>query len=90
MSNKLFIGSLAWETTEDELKNAFSKAGTVMSVNIIIDRATSRSKGFGFIEMSSEEESEVAIEMWNNKDFNGRTLTVNKARPMEDRPPRKF
>ncbi|MCK4635713.1 MAG: RNA-binding protein [Candidatus Moranbacteria bacterium] len=88
MAQKLYVGGLPYETTEDDLRDAFSKAGTVESAIIIIDRATGRSKGFGFVEMSSEEEAQAAIEMYNEKDFGGRNLTVNEARPLEDRPRR--
>ena len=88
MAKKLYVGGLPYETTEEDLKDAFSKAGTVESAIIIMDRATGRSKGFGFVEMSSEEEAQAAIEMFNEQDFNGRNLTVNEARPLEERPRR--
>lgn len=88
MAKKLYVGGLPYATTEDELKDTFSKAGTVESAIIIIDRATGRSKGFGFVEMSTEEEAQAAIEMYNEKDFGGRNLTVNEARPLEERPRR--
>lgn len=81
MAKKLYIGGLSYDTTEDSLKNAFAECGTVVSASIIMDRATSRSRGFGFIEMSSDEEAEKAIATWNGKEFEGRTLTVNEARP---------
>jgi len=89
MAKKLFIGGLSFNTTEDSLKDAFSKAGTVESATIITDKFSGRSKGFGFVEMSTEEEAQKAIEMWNGKDFDGRNITVNEARPMEARPPRR-
>jgi len=90
MAKKLYVGSLSYDTTEDSLKEAFAKAGTVESAVIITDKMSGRSKGFGFVEMSSEEEAKKAIEMWNGKELDGRTLTVNEARPMEDRPQRSF
>ncbi|MBI4093003.1 MAG: RNA-binding protein [Candidatus Kerfeldbacteria bacterium] len=88
MAKKLYVGGLSYSTTEDSLKTAFSQAGTVTSATIIIDRMSGRSKGFGFIEMSSDEEANKAIETFNGKEFEGRTLTVNEARPMAPRPPR--
>jgi RNA recognition motif-containing protein len=88
MAKKLYIGGLPYATTEEELKDAFSKAGSVESAIIIMDRATGRSKGFGFVEFSTEEEAQAAIEMFNDQDFNGRNLTVNEARPLEERPRR--
>ncbi len=81
MGNKLFIGGIAWKTTEDALKEAFAAAGTVESATIITDRMSGRSKGFGFVEMSTEEEAQAAIEMWNNKELDGRSIVVNEARP---------
>lgn len=89
MALKLYVGGLPYSTTDDELKDAFAQAGTVTSATIIIDRASGRSKGFGFVEMENDAEAQAAIEMWNEKDFNGRTLTVNEARPLEARPPRR-
>ena len=71
------------------MKDAFAQAGTVETATIIMDKMSGRSKGFGFVEMSSDEEATKAIEMWNGKEFEGRTLTVNEARPMEARPPRR-
>lgn len=85
---KLFVGGLSYETTEDTLKEVFQEAGTVESANVIIDRMSGRSKGFGFVEMSTEEEAQKAIEMFNGKEIDGRALTVNEARPMEERPRR--
>ena len=93
MNNKLYVGGLSYDTTEDELKNHFGGAGTVTSASIIMDRETNRSRGFGFVEMSSEEEANKAIEMFNEKDFAGRNLTVNIAKPKTeggDRPRRSF
>ncbi|OPL11993.1 MAG: RNA-binding protein [Firmicutes bacterium ML8_F2] len=86
MNKKLYVGGLSYDTTEDSLKEAFSKAGAVDSAIIITDKMSGRSKGFGFVEMSSEDEAQKAIEMWNGKEFEGRNLTVNEARPMRERP----
>jgi RNA recognition motif-containing protein len=86
MAKKLYVGGLPYATTDVELKDAFSQAGSVSSATVIMDRMTGRSKGFGFVEMTSDEEAMKAMEMWNGKDFGGRTLTVNEARPMEERP----
>ncbi len=83
MSTKLYVGGLPYETTEDALKDLFSEAGTVVSATIIIDKISGRSKGFGFVEMSSEEEAKKAIESFNGKDFGGRNLMVDEARPMK-------
>ncbi len=85
MGSKLFIGSLSWGISEDALREAFEKAGTVTSVAIITDRETGRSKGFGFVEMSTPEESQAAIEMWNEQELDGRKVFVNEARPREER-----
>jgi len=90
MEKKLYVGSLSYDTTEDSLKDLFSKAGTVDSVAVIVDKISGRSKGFGFVEMSSEEEAKKAIEMFNGKELDGRTITVDEARPMKERPFRKF
>ena len=84
MQKKLFVGGIPYQATEDELNEAFSKAGTVESAVIIQDKMSGRSKGFGFVEMSTEEEANAAIEMWNGKDFDGREITVNLARPKRD------
>jgi RNA recognition motif-containing protein len=86
MATKLYVGGLPYNTTEDQLRDAFAPAGSVTSAMIIIDKMTNRSKGFGFVEMSSDTEAQAAIDMWNGKDFGGRSLTVNEARPKEDRP----
>lgn len=88
MATKLFIGSLAWTTNDDSLKDFFSAAGNVVSANVIVDRETNRSKGFGFVEMSSEEEAKKAIEELNGKELDGRPIIVSEARPREDRPAR--
>lgn len=86
MAKKLYVGGLSYDTNEGSLKAAFSQAGTVDSATIIIDKMSGRSKGFGFVEMSSDEEAQKAIEMFNGKELDGRTITVNEARPMEPRP----
>ena len=86
MENKLYIGNLPYAATEEDLKTRFSQAGTVTSVALIKDRATGRAKGFGFVEMASSEEAQKAISMFNGQDFMGRTITVNVARPREERP----
>ena len=85
MATKLFIGSLAWATTDDSLSALFSQVGTVTSARVITDRATGRSKGFGFVEMSTDEEAQKAVAELNGKDLDGRTIVVNEARPMEPR-----
>jgi len=88
MAKKLYVGGLSYETTESALKEAFSRAGSVESAVVIVDRMSGRSKGFGFVEMASEEEAQKAIEMLNGTELEGRTLTVNEARPQESRPAR--
>lgn len=90
MANKLYVGGLSYDISEDDLKDEFSKAGTVQSAQIIIDRESGKSKGFGFVEMSSDEEAQKAIEMFNGKEMAGRSLTVNMARPMEESGRKKF
>lgn len=81
MATKLFVGSLAWATNDDGLKQFFESAGTVVSANVIVDRETNRSRGFGFVEMSSEEEAKKAVEELNGKDLDGRAIVVSEARP---------
>jgi len=90
MAKKLYVGSLPYSTTEDSLKELFQQAGTVESASVIIDRMSGRSKGFGFVEMSTDEEAQKAIEMFDKKEFEGRNIVVNEARPMEKRPRREF
>jgi RNA recognition motif-containing protein len=90
MAKKLYVGGISYNTSEDALKDYFSQAGTVESATIIIDKISGRSKGFGFVEMSNDEEAEKAIEMFNAKEFEGRSLTVNEARPKEERPRSNF
>ncbi len=86
MAKRLYVGGLPYSSTDDAVKEYFSQAGTVESVAIISDKMTGRSKGFGFVEMSTEEEAQKAVEMFDGKDFEGRNLTVNEARPQEERP----
>ena len=85
---KLYVGGVSYSTSEQALSDAFSKAGEVASVAIIMDKMTGRSKGFGFVEMANEDGARAAIEMWNGKELDGRKLTVNEARPREERPSR--
>lgn len=85
MGKKLYVGNLAYGVTSTELQNLFGAYGTVASAQVIEDRETGRSKGFGFVEMSSDEEAQAAIQALNGQDHNGRPLTVNEARPREDR-----
>jgi RNA recognition motif-containing protein len=85
MGTKLFVGNLSFDVIENELQDLFGQAGTVTSVDIMQDRTTGRSRGFGFVEMASEADSAKAISMFNGKEFKGRALTVNEARPREDR-----
>ena len=90
MAKKLYVGGLPYATTEDALKDLFSQAGAVESANIITDKMSGRSKGFGFVEMTSDEEAQKAIDMFHGKEYEGRTLTVNEARPLEERPKKSF
>ena len=87
MGTKLFVGNINHNATENDLQDFFSSAGTVVSVNILQDRFTGKSRGFGFVEMGSDDEAKKAIEVCHGKDFQGRQLTVNEARPREERPP---
>jgi len=82
---KLYVGGIPYSTTENDLRDAFAQSGEVVSVAIIIDRMTGRSKGFGFVEMADADGASKAIDLWNGKDFQGRKLTVNEARPMQPR-----
>ncbi|KKP93473.1 MAG: RNP-1 like protein RNA-binding protein [Parcubacteria group bacterium GW2011_GWA1_36_12] len=88
MGKKLYVGSLSYDTTDASLKEAFSQAGTVESASVITDKMSGRSRGFGFVEMATDEEAQKAIEMLNGVEVDGRKVTVNEARPMTDRPPR--
>jgi len=90
MAAKLYVGGLPYSVTDDALKQSFSQAGTVVSATVIMDKFTNRSKGFGFVEMSSEEEAKAAITMFDGKDYEGRILKVNEARPMEPRENRPY
>lgn len=85
MSNKLFVGNLSFNTTENDLQDAFAAHGTVTETNLMMDRETGRPRGFGFITMSTAEEAQKAIEALNGKDMDGRALTVNVAKPREER-----
>ena len=85
MSMKLYVGNLSFDTTNEQLQEMFAQAGTVESASVVEDRETGRSRGFGFVEMASKEDGQKAIEQFNGKPFNGRNLTVNEARPREDR-----
>lgn len=85
MSMKLYVGNLSFETSGDNLRQHFAQAGTVETASVVEDRDTGRSRGFGFVEMSSKEEGEAAIQQFNGNDLNGRNLTVNVAKPREDR-----
>jgi RNA recognition motif-containing protein len=88
MSTKLFVGNLSFNVTENDLQDAFAAFGTVTEVNLMMDRATNRPRGFAFVSMASKDEADKAIQGMNGKQLDGRTLTVNEARPREDRPPR--
>src|SRR5437588_529330 len=85
MSIKLYVGNLAFKTSSEELQQLFAQAGTVESASVVEDRDTGRSRGFGFVEMSSPEEGQAAITQFNGKEVNGRNLTVNEAKPRENR-----
>jgi cold-inducible RNA-binding protein len=87
MNNKLFVGNLSYNTTENELQDAFSAHGTVVEANLMLDRVTGRPRGFAFVTMSTPEEAQKAIEALHGAQLGGRPLTVNVARPREDRPP---
>ncbi|MDE2188449.1 MAG: RNA-binding protein [Patescibacteria group bacterium] len=88
MAKKLYVGNLPYSTTDASLKSHFEQAGSVASASVIMDRMTGRSKGFGFVEMSTDDDAAKAIDMFNGKEMDGRALTVNEARPMEPRAPR--
>src|SRR5260370_28484655 len=85
MATKLYVGNLAFQTTSEELQELFAQAGTVQSASVVEDRDTGRSRGFGFVEMSSNEEAAAAIDQFNGKEVNGRALKVNDAKPRENR-----
>jgi len=86
MSSKLFVGNLSFDTTENDLQDAFAAHGTVVETNLMMDRASGRPRGFGFVTMSTPEEAQKAIAALNGSQLGGRALTVNIARPREDRP----
>lgn len=88
MAYKIYVGGLPYATTDDELRELFASFGTVESARVITDRDTGRSKGFGFVELSTDEEGEKAVKELDGSDFGGRRLMVSKARPQEPRPPR--
>jgi RNA recognition motif-containing protein len=85
MSTKLYVGNLAFQTTSQELQQLFAQAGTVESASVVEDRDTGRSRGFGFVEMATQDEANAAIEQFNGKDLGGRLLKVNEAKPRENR-----
>lgn len=85
MSMKLYVGNLAFQTSSSQLQELFAQAGTVESASVVEDRETGRSRGFGFVEMATKEEGQAAITQFNGKEINGRALTVNEAKPREDR-----
>lgn len=90
MAKKLYVGNLSYDTTQESLEQLFAQVGTVTSVTIITDRETGRSKGFGFVEMETEEGAREAIRRFDGNSVNNRNLTVNEARPREERPSRGF
>jgi RNA recognition motif-containing protein len=90
MATKLFVGSLSWNVTEDQLNELFATVGTVTSATIITDRDTNRSKGFGFVEMSTDEEAAEAVKQLNGKELDGRSINVSEAKPREERPRNSF
>ncbi len=90
MAAKLFVGSLAYSVRDEELEEFFKAAGTVVSAKVIMDRETNRSKGFGFVEMSSDDEAKAAVEQLNNKELSGRPVIVSEARPQAPRENRSF
>jgi len=89
MEKRLYVGNLSYSTTEDSLEALFSQAGTVVKCELMLDKFTSRSRGFAFIEMGTHEEAQKAVDMFNDQDLDGRNLRVNIARPREERPPRR-
>lgn len=86
MNNKLFVGNLAFQTTENDLEDAFAEYGAVTEANLVVDRMTSRSRGFGFVTMASDEAAQNALSGLNGRELNGRAITVNVARPRAERP----
>ncbi len=90
MNSKLYVGNLPYSTTDSSLSDLFSQTGTVTSASVITDKMSGRSKGFGFVEMSTPEEAQAAIAKFHGQDYEGRAMTVSEARPKEDRPRRDF
>ena len=90
MAKKLYVGGLSYSTTDAGLNDAFAKVGSVVSASVIMDKMTGRSKGFGFVEMNTDEEAQAAIDMYDGKELDGRRVSVSEARPKEDRPRREF
>jgi len=86
--SRLYVGNLSYKTTETDLQDYFAQAGVVTSCNVMLDKFTGKSRGFAFVEYATEEEAKKAVEMLHNKEFQGRALTVNVARPRDERPPR--
>ena len=86
--NRLFVGNLSYQTAESDLQNHFAQAGVVTSINVMFDKVTGKSRGFAFIEFASADEANKAVEQFHNKEFQGRALTVNIAKPREERAPR--
>ncbi|MGE3465739.1 MAG: RNA recognition motif domain-containing protein [Pyrinomonadaceae bacterium] len=86
MGNKLYVGNLSFRVTSEDLHEHFANAGTVLSANVLHDRETGRSRGFGFVEMASDDDATSAIAQFNGTEYDGRNLVVNEARPREDRP----
>lgn len=84
-SKKLYVGNLSYSTTSDGLRQAFGQAGSVVTADVLLDRQTGRSRGFGFVEMASEEDAKKAVDMWNGKDLDGRSIRVNIAQPKAPR-----
>ena len=89
MAKKLYVGSLSYSTTDESLRKHFSQAGAVTSATVVMDKMTGRSRGFGFVEMATDEESDNAVQTLNGKELDGRALVVNEARPLTERPPRR-
>ena len=88
-ATRLFVGNLSYQTGENDLQDYFSQIGVVNSVNLMMDKMTGKSRGFAFVEFASQDEADKAIEQFHNKEFQGRALTVNIARPREERPPQR-
>lgn len=86
MSKKLYVGNLSYDTTDDSLREAFSKAGVVEEATVLSDKVSGRSRGFGFVTMADDDGAQNAIQMWNDQELDGRRLKVNEARPKTDRP----